>query len=223
MRARHATPDHPTPPFDDVAGWIAVPDVLETGEASTLAAECLTLLADLGHDTRPGDKAVAGTLHLVDLLERVPRTGAIVEHELILRAIEHLVGPNARQADISFRCPQPGYGGQRLHADWIPLGAVGLAQIATAIVALCDFTADNGATRVVPGSHLRPDQQRLSGNLERHPDEVALTGKAGTAFVFSGHLLHSGTVNRSSAPRPALQIIWRRPGASVIEALGSVQ
>ncbi|MBX7068957.1 MAG: hypothetical protein K1X38_06200 [Microthrixaceae bacterium] len=29
MRARHATPDHPTPPFDDVAGTLHLVDLLE--------------------------------------------------------------------------------------------------------------------------------------------------------------------------------------------------
>ena len=43
--------------------------------------------------------------------------------------------------------------------------------------------------------------------------EVALTGPAGTASVFSSHLLHRGSRNRSPAPRPSVQAIWRRPGA----------
>ena len=80
----------------------------------------------------------------------------------------------------------------------------------TAVVALCDFTPDNGATSVIPGSHRRPDLQRRSGSLEYHPDELVLTGPAGTAFVFCGHLLHRGTRNRSTASRPALQVSWGR-------------
>ena len=46
--------------------------------------------------------------------------------------------------------------------------------------------------------------------MSSHPDEVLLTGDAGDAFVFSGHLLHSGTPNRSADERPALQVTWRR-------------
>lgn len=79
-------------------------------------------------------------------------------------------------------------------------------RVATAIVALVPFTAENGATRVVPGSHRRIDLQRRSGGLSSHPDERTLTCAAGDAFVFSGHLLHSGTPNRSDHERPALQI-----------------
>ncbi|MGK2947634.1 MAG: phytanoyl-CoA dioxygenase family protein [Acidimicrobiales bacterium] len=62
----------------------------------------------------------------------------------------------------------------------------------------------------MPGSHRRGDLQRQAGRLERHPDEIAREGPAGTAFVLSGHVLHAGGLNRSSGPRPALQLVWRR-------------
>ena len=81
--------------------------------------------------------------------------------------------------------------------------------IGYAIVALTDFTETNGATRLVSGSHLRPDLQRSSGRLDRHPDEELVLLRAGSALVFDGHVLHSGTPNASTAERPALQIVWR--------------
>ncbi len=86
----------------------------------------------------------------------------------------------------------------------------GPAAVATAIIPLVDMSAANGATTVVPGSHRRPDLQRLSGSLETHDDEVVLAAPAGSAIVFTGHLLHAGRPNRSDAPRPVLQVLWRR-------------
>lgn len=79
-----------------------------------------------------------------------------------------------------------------------------------AIVSLCDFTDENGATAVLPGSHRRPDLQRRPRELSTSA-EVLLTGPAGTAFVFSAHLVHRGTKNRSGQDRPALQALWRTP------------
>lgn len=195
----------------DAAGWTAVAGVLDADGAHRLADRCHTTLGDLGRDVRVGDKRSAGTARLVDLAERIPELPPLFDHSGVGAAVSHWLGDGARLASITFRCPQPGFGEQRLHADDLPLtSAAGPWRTVTAILALCDFTTGNGATGVVPGSHRRPDLQRHSGRLDRHPDEVILTGPAGTAFVFCGHLLHRGTRNRAATPRPALQATWRR-------------
>lgn len=196
--------------FDDEAGWTALPELLAPAEAVALSDACQAALGAVGDDGRVGDKAHGGTRRLVDLVERVPGVAALAQHPRLLAVVHHLLGPEPVLDQATYRCPQPGFGGQRLHADDVPMLEVGPARCATAIVALTDFTADNGATRLLPGSHRRPDQQRRAGELERHPDEITLVGPAGTAFAFSGHLLHAGGLNRSAAPRPALQLVWRR-------------
>lgn len=196
--------------FDDEAGWTAVPDLLTGAEAERLAAGCAADLAALGVDGRIGDKPHSGTRRLVALTERVPAAAAVASDPRLLELVHHLLGPEPKLDEATYRSPEPGFGGQRLHADDVPMLEVGPARCATAIVALADFTVDNGATRVLPGSHRRPDLQRQAGRLERHADETALTGPAGTAWVFSGHLLHAGGLNQSSRPRPALQLVWRR-------------
>jgi ectoine hydroxylase-related dioxygenase (phytanoyl-CoA dioxygenase family) len=77
---------------------------------------------------------------------------------------------------------------------------------------LDDFTAENGATRMVPGSHLwrtRP-QDELDDPLAPHPDEVLLIGKAGSIAVMNAHLWHGGTANRTAAPRLAMHAFYCR-------------
>jgi len=194
----------------DEAGWSAIPGVLSDEGAHRLADECRTTLAAIGDDVRVGDKQVSGTRRLVDLGERVPAVAAVVDHPGLRAAVGWFLGDDYQVGGVTFRSAEPGFGEQRFHADAPPLLAPGPWQVVTAIVALCDFTPDNGATAVVPGSHRRPDLQRRSGSLEHHPDELVLTGPAGTAFVFCGHLLHRGTRNHSTSPRPALQISWGR-------------
>jgi ectoine hydroxylase-related dioxygenase (phytanoyl-CoA dioxygenase family) len=79
--------------------------------------------------------------------------------------------------------------------------------VVTALWLLDDFTPDNGATQVVPGSHRlakgspRPMQQPES----RHPDQKLVLAEAGSVLVFNGHLWHGGTRNESARPRRALQ------------------
>lgn len=195
--------------YDDEAGWVAVPGLLTEIEADDLVERCRQRLADLGPDRRVGDKPAAGTRRLVDLADRIPEAARLTTDPRLVAEVEAILGPGAVAYGITYRAPEPGFGGQRLHADAIARSeADAPATCATSIVALTAFTAENGATGVVPGSHRRPDLQRHSGTLEHHPDERPLTGPAGTAFVFDGHLLHRGRRNDSSEPRPAIQITW---------------
>jgi ectoine hydroxylase-related dioxygenase (phytanoyl-CoA dioxygenase family) len=194
-------------------GWTAIPGLLTAGEAEVLARQCAELLTTVDAE-RQGDKRVGGTRRACDVLHRVRDAGALFDAPEITAAVASLLGPDTAWPvrDVAFRCPQPGFGNQALHADEMAIEHAGECWAVTAIVALCDFAPDNGATAVVPGSHHRPDLQRRAGRLDLGRDEVTLCGKAGTAFVFSAHLLHRGTLNRSDHPRPALQAQWgRRP------------
>jgi ectoine hydroxylase-related dioxygenase (phytanoyl-CoA dioxygenase family) len=215
MGRRNALRSHDAGPvLDDTAGWTTVPGLLGPAAANRLAVDCAAALAAVGRDGRDlrvGDEPHGGTRRLVDVVDRVPGAAAVLADERLQALVHHLLGPDLVLVEATFRCPSPGHGGQRLHTDDVPrTGASGPARRATAVVALTGFTAENGATRLVPGSHRRPDLQRRAGRLDRHPDEVVVTAPAGTGIVFTGHLLHSGTPNRSARPRPALQIVWRR-------------
>jgi ectoine hydroxylase-related dioxygenase (phytanoyl-CoA dioxygenase family) len=87
----------------------------------------------------------------------------------------------------------PGSEQQFIHRDelvWVhlpqPHGEVQLASV----IALVDFTSDNGATRVVPGSHRwEPDRVPAEDEL------VAAEMKAGSAVVYLGSALHGGGAN----------------------------
>lgn len=192
--------------YDDELGWARLDDLVSPERARLIAEDCQRVLANptavLG-----ADKPHGGTRRLVDVTLRVSATTEIAA-DLTLAATTIITEPH-RLTEATFRCPGPGYGAQKLHTDTAPMMVPGPDRVATVIVALCDFTEHNGPTRLVPGSHRRPDLQRLAGELGHHPDEVLLTGPAGTGFVFSGHVLHSGTRNESDDQRPALQFVFR--------------
>jgi len=193
------------------SGWTAL-ELLSHDEVAAVLAACGELLALPPGERKSRDKPVAGTRHLFSLDERSPVIAELVERPVLIDAVTAFLGPRYERVETSYRCPQPNHGQQRLHADDVPKLGGGPDVVATAIVALTDFDQRNGATRLVPGSHRRVDLQRRSGALASHPDEIVLTGLAGTAFVFSGHILHSGTTNRSTSDRPALQLVWRVGG-----------
>jgi ectoine hydroxylase-related dioxygenase (phytanoyl-CoA dioxygenase family) len=189
-------------------GFGVLPGLLTESEAAAIAAACWQVLASSPDHVR--DKDHSGTRWLADVANRVPAVADLLREPRLVEAVEAVVGPHPGQGQTSFRCPMPGFGAQRLHADGVAKLDAGPDRIAVAIVALCAFTPENGSTRVIPGSHRRPDLQRHSGKLRRHDAEQVLTGPAGTAFVFSGHVLHSGQENTSMTPRPALQLTWSR-------------
>lgn len=77
---------------------------------------------------------------------------------------------------------------------------------AATIWAIDDFTADNGATDVVPGSQLWGD--RLPGDdVERRP----VVMKAGSCVFFPGTLWHGGGANRTDRPRLAVTAQYCEP------------
>ncbi|HEY2367250.1 MAG TPA: phytanoyl-CoA dioxygenase family protein [Polyangiaceae bacterium] len=138
---------------------------------------------------------------------------SLAQHAVILEA-GRVVFQNApwRVRDMQGRNPLPGYGQQGLHADWKPRAPGEPFMSMTAIWMLDDFTIDNGATRIVPGSHTitTPLAKSLAQPLAHHPRELVVTGTAGTVLVFNGHLWHSGRKNESRGPRRAVQMVAQR-------------
>ena len=195
----------------DRDGYVVLPGILNAAQIAGARAALDRLIAQARLD--PTWHA-GGTLHLLDLVNE-PAFDPVWKSERLLSAIVHIIGYDIRIGSVAYRGPKPGYGAQTLHADFTP-GYRGEYQVATAIVALVDFTPTNGATRVVPGSHT-PDNAIVapSDSGAQHPAQRFVTCSAGSAIVFNGHLLHSGTRNESQETRPALQLTFSRNAARI--------
>ncbi len=100
-------------------------------------------------------------------------------------------------------CIHPGESPQPIHTDDgfyripRPRPAISLSMVC----AVDDFTAENGGTEIIPGSHRwgDPGSPERPEDLEAHLQPMVM--KAGTCVVFQGTLLHRGGANRSNAPR----------------------
>jgi ectoine hydroxylase-related dioxygenase (phytanoyl-CoA dioxygenase family) len=82
----------------------------------------------------------------------------------------------------------------------------------TALWALDDFTADNGGTRIVPGSHLRPVGKPDAA--EAIPVEMP----AGSVLLLAGRLYHGAGANTTSRPRLGVVIDYVQPWLRPCEA-----
>ncbi len=154
----------------------------------------------------------AGTDRLADLVNKDPVFEVCFTEPRLLACLAHVLG-DFKLSSLNSRAALPGQGLQALHTEGGPVG-LGPYQVCNSIWLLDDFTEENGATRVVPGSHRRtvPVRDELPDPLAAHPDQVTLTAPAGTVIVFNSHLWHGGTRNNTDRPRRALHSYFTRRG-----------
>ena len=130
----------------------------------------------------------------------------------LLALADAVLGPNCAryQLNIGHLLQRgPGADDQLLHRDelvWsdVPRPAPEL-QLAS-VIAFVDFTADNGATRVGPGSHRWPDRDAPALEQVMAPppdhDQIACAEMAaGSAVIYTGGVIHGGGANRTDVPR----------------------
>src|SRR3984885_14745317 len=196
----------------DRDGYAPLPAMLtdeQLDRARTLVAE---LAAAEGDAAGREVHQEAGTDRLADLVNKDPVFEVCFTDPRLLAAVAHVLG-DFKLSSLNSRAAQPGAGLQALHAEGGPAG-LGPYQVCNSIWLLDDFTEENGATRVGPGSHRRtvPVRDELPDPLAAHPDQGTLTAPAGTVIVFNSHLWHGGTRNNTDRPRRALHSYFTRRG-----------
>jgi hypothetical protein len=143
------------------------------------------------------------------LIGRSPASRSLVMHRLVLEAVRTLL---AHATSVQLHLTQviavgPGAPGQAIHRDqwafdFFPF-PVGYEVQCNTIWAMSDFTEENGATRVIPGSHRIPDRRGF-----RHEETLAAEMRAGSVLFYTGSLYHGAGVNRSAEVRYGLNITY---------------
>ena len=198
--------------FLDEQGYLPLPGILSDAQVEALRRRYDELVAEEGDKAGTEVHQEAGTNRLADLVNKGEIFEVCFTHPKVLAAIRHVLGPELKLSSLNGRAALPGQGLQGLHADWGEAVAPGDFQVCNSIWLLCDFTEENGATRVVPGSHNsgKHPKDALEDPTAPHPDEVVLTAPAGTVVIFNSHTWHGGTLNRSAAPRYGLHSYFTR-------------
>ncbi|HTX01861.1 MAG TPA: phytanoyl-CoA dioxygenase family protein, partial [Acidimicrobiales bacterium] len=197
----------------DEQGYLPLPGALEA-EAVAALVERFDELVEVEGD-RAGLEAhqEAGTNRLANLVDKDPLFDLTWNNARQLSAIGHVLSwQDAKVFSLNGRAALPGEGHQDLHVDWSSAVAPGEYQICNSIWMLDDFTPENGATRIVPGSHRsgKLPRDELRDPKDHHPAEMLVLGRAGTCVVFNSHLWHGGTQNRTSSPRRAIHACFVR-------------
>jgi ectoine hydroxylase-related dioxygenase (phytanoyl-CoA dioxygenase family) len=137
----------------------------------------------------------------------------VIQTQEVLECVELVLGPDFKLSSLNVRSANP-------HSDWVqPLHVDGGFIpdekgycVCNSVWMLDDFTTENGATRLIPGSHRwhRRPADVLQDLTAPHPEEILLAGNAGTVVVMNAHLWHGGTANRTNQPRRALHSYYTR-------------
>jgi ectoine hydroxylase-related dioxygenase (phytanoyl-CoA dioxygenase family) len=153
------------------------------------------------------------TLRLANLVDKGEVFQRAIAMPEILERVGHVLGAQFKLSSLNARSANP-YSTwvQPLHAD---MGALPDDQgywVCNTVWMLDEFTYENGAIRMIPGSHRwrRLPQNALADAQAQHPEERLIKGKPGTVVVMNAHMWHGGTANRTAKPRCAMHAFYAR-------------
>jgi len=194
-------------------GFLVVRGLLEPGLPSAVLAQLERLYAEEGEAAGAEFRQEPGSRRLANLVGKSELLASCVARPPLLAYIAAVIGPELKLSSLNARSANPRNGvAQPLHADGGARPDARGSWICNSIWMLDDFRADNGALRVVPGSHRDPrlPAQALDDPMAPHPSERLVTGQAGDVVILDGHLWHGGLANSSDHPRRALHVYYCR-------------
>ncbi|MUL84727.1 MULTISPECIES: phytanoyl-CoA dioxygenase family protein [unclassified Mycolicibacterium] len=198
----------PTVADEDLAavlrdGYVILPDLLTAAELDAIRGAVGPLLDRLGRNGFEGHT----TQRVYSVFNKTRSCDRIADHPRVLALLDRLFMPNYLLSMLQVINILPGEQAQLLHTDdgFYPLPRPRKALGAATIWAIDEFTADNGATDIVAGSHQWG--VRLPEPAEREPVVMS----AGSCVFFLGTLWHGGGANRTANARLAVTAQYCEP------------
>ena len=181
----------------DRDGYVILPDAVDADTIERIRIEAEPLFE---HDGGRNDFEGFATRRLYSPLDETFALDAIIEHPIALGLLDRLLEPNYLLSQVQVIDILPGEAAQALHYDdgfypWPrPRRALGVATI----IAIDEFTADNGATQVIPGSHRWDDHFPTD---EEQAVAIPAVMSPGSMLFFLGTTWHGGGENRTDRSR----------------------
>lgn len=191
-------------------GAVIVEELLDADLLERFNAELDPLLdgTPADHDGKFVNDAIAWffgrqTRHVTGVAGKSPVFATeILPHPVYLSVCDAILAPSCSRYQLNTAHVLdrgPGSEQQYLHRDeavWVHLRQPHAEIQLASVIALVDFTADNGATCVAPGSNHWP-ADRQPGPEDMIPAEM----RAGSAVIYLGSTIHGGGANVTSAER----------------------
>ncbi len=180
-------------------GYTIVEDAIDDTLLDELNAELARLERELNVVPATNEFEGSKTLRVYNLLVHGAVWQRVPVHESVLPIVEGVLDPGCLISSLSSINIGPGETPQPIHADdmLIPIPKPHPPTVCNSMWALTDFTEKNGATRIIPGSHLADS----SPNYGQHYDSIAAEMPRGSVLIWHGSLWHGGGANRTDERR----------------------
>ena len=180
-------------------GYTVVEDAIEPALVDELNDSLSRLERFL--DVQPSPNSFEGkrTLRIYNLLAYDELWQRVPVHDHVLPIVERVLDPGCLISSLSSIDILPGEGAQPIHADdqLIPLPKPHPPTVCNSMWALTDFTEANGATRLIPGTHLSDRSPDYGADY----DSIAAEMPKGSVLIWHGSLWHGGGANTTAEPR----------------------
>jgi hypothetical protein len=195
-------------------GAVIVHDLLAPDVVEAINAEVQPFVDLADPDMRhlnPGVQIFhAQTRHVSGLAGKSPTFATeVMVHPLLMALCDAILGPSCARYQLNLAHlleRLPGAGDQFWHQDEIVWNLVPEPkpelQLAS-VIALVDFTTENGATRVFPGSHLWE-----AGRYPTNDEAVVAEMPAGSAIVYLGSTFHGGGAHSGREARRGVHLSY---------------
>jgi ectoine hydroxylase-related dioxygenase (phytanoyl-CoA dioxygenase family) len=194
-------------------GYTVLADYMGKSMLDRMRARVDDLFAKEGDAAGSEFRTEENARRLANLVDKGEVFREAILREEILDLVKSVLGENFKLGSLNVRSARPESDSvQPLHVDMGLLPDAKGYATCNCVWMLDDFTIENGALRVVPGSHRwgKKPQDALGDVYTRHPQEVLVTGTAGTVVVMNAHAWHGGTANRTPRERRALHSFYVR-------------
>ncbi|MDJ0847799.1 MAG: phytanoyl-CoA dioxygenase family protein [Myxococcota bacterium] len=193
-------------------GYVILPRMLSPAQVARVRRELEPHLGPFGRNPFEGER----TQRVYALLAKAPSIAGLVEHPDVLAFVDHFLAPSYWLWGALAINLHPGETRQHYHCD-DDAGAPPRprpAQGVSTMWSLDDFTGENGATELVPGSHTWGAGETPAVDDPRTRQVIM---PAGSVLVWQGSVFHRGGANRSDRTRLGVTIQYSQPWLRQIE------
>lgn len=197
----------------DEQGYIILPGFMDEYLLHELRVRVEQLFEEEGENAGHEFRSEPFARRLANLVDKGEIFQQVVSDARLLVYVNHVLNGSFKLSSLNARSTNP-YApeAQPLHVDMGVLPDETGPCVFNSVWLLDDFTEDNGATRLIPGSHLwgRLPQDVLKDPKAPHPQEILVLAPAGSVAIYNAHVWHGGTANQTARHRRALHAFYVR-------------